>query len=164
MKKIIEVDTGDVKTGGSATLLVANAIGSCIAIVAYDPEQRIGGIAHIMLPGKAPLETDTPKTRYTFDAFQELISQLEHAGAQKERLCFCIAGGGNVLMHSDDLICQNNISSVTTCIENAGFSIKAKSLGGTIRRKVRFDIETGCIYCAEGDGPETFLYRHPCEK
>ncbi len=164
MKKIIDVNTGDVKTGGSDTLLVAHAIGSCIAIVAYDPEKRIGGIAHTMLPGRAPPDTNTIKTRYVYDAFEELISQLEHAGAQKERLCFCIAGGGNVLKRSDDLICQNNISSVTACIENAGFSIKAKSLGGTIRRKLRFDIDSGILYYAEGDEPETVLYRHPFEK
>lgn len=160
MKKNIDIDTGDVKTGDSTTLLVANAIGSCIAIIAYDPEQKIGGIAHIMLPGRAPHDTKTPKTRYVYNAFRELISQMEYTGAQKESLCFCIAGGGNVLKRSEDLICQNNISSVTECIEKAGFSIKAKSLGGTVRRKLRFDIETGCLYCAEGDGPETVLWKY----
>ena len=160
MKKIIEVDTGEVKTGDSSTLLVVNAIGSCIAIMGFDPERKTGGIAHIMLPGKAPDGTETPATRYVYNAFEELVSQLKHAGAQKERLAFCIAGGGNVLQRPDDLICQNNIDSVTACITEAGFPIAAQSVGGRARRRLRFDVGKGSVFCAIGDTPESILYNY----
>ena len=54
MKKVIDVQIGEVKAGRGKLMVQSKAIGSCIAIVAYDGTKNIGALAHIMLPGGAP--------------------------------------------------------------------------------------------------------------
>ncbi|MBI4669610.1 MAG: hypothetical protein HY747_10605 [Elusimicrobia bacterium] len=51
--KIIEVGIGQVKVGRKA-ILRADAIGSCIAVAAYDSKKRVGAMAHVMLAGSSP--------------------------------------------------------------------------------------------------------------
>ncbi len=159
-KEITAIDTGMVKTGNAGSQLIVNAIGSCVAIIAYDATAKIGGIAHVMLPGRAPADSETIKTRYTCNAFEELLFLLKKNGADIHHLDFCIAGGGNVLQRIGDTICISNITAVTACIHDAGYTIAAQSIGGTDRRKIRFDIERGIVFCTVGDNPESILYHY----
>ncbi|MBI4669600.1 MAG: hypothetical protein HY747_10555, partial [Elusimicrobia bacterium] len=39
---------------GRKAILRADAIGSCIAVAAYDSKKRVGAMAHVMLPGSSP--------------------------------------------------------------------------------------------------------------
>ena len=64
LKKIIYTQTGEVKTGKKDTILRSNAIDSCIVIAAYDEEEKVGAMAHIMLPGKALENKNTQKNKY----------------------------------------------------------------------------------------------------
>ncbi len=97
MKKIVDVYTGEVKAGKEDMLLKSNAIGSCIVIAAYDSIQKVGALAHIMLPGVAPLGKHLQPTRYASNAIEEMIKQMTHLGANIKRTETCLVGGGNVL-------------------------------------------------------------------
>ena len=48
MKHIIVV--GDMKAGEKEGLLITHALGSCLGLIAYDPQEKIGGLLHAMLP------------------------------------------------------------------------------------------------------------------
>ena len=48
MRHIIVV--GDMKTGEKEDLLVTHALGSCLGLIVYDPQEHIGGLLHAMLP------------------------------------------------------------------------------------------------------------------
>ena len=155
----IEVSTGEVRTGGTGTVLTASALGSCIAVSALDPEAEQGCMAHVMLPGRAPSETAHDRLRYAENAIDELLRLLEAAGADRDRLCIVIAGGGNVLERSDDRICGQNIRSVADALTARRLAIRAQDVGGTLRRKVHLDPGAGRIACIRGDGPELILWR-----
>jgi chemotaxis protein CheD len=45
---------GALTVAQGAGTLVAQGLGSCIGIAAYDPLRRIAALAHVMLPGPAP--------------------------------------------------------------------------------------------------------------
>lgn len=64
MKIIENVDTGEVKVGDVANVLIANSIGSGIAIALFDFHWHLEGLAHIMLPGKAPENSGKDRLRY----------------------------------------------------------------------------------------------------
>jgi chemotaxis protein CheD len=157
MSKILEVDTGMVKVGDRYATLIANALGSCIGVVAFDPAHYVGGMAHIMLPGVAPPNRILNVNHYTHNALHELLHLMNRMGSEINRLHWCIAGGANVLQHKDDSICQSNISSIKRFMLDSGFTVSAECLGGTLRRRLRFEIVKGCVYCTVGDSCETLL-------
>ncbi|MEA3558296.1 MAG: chemotaxis protein CheD [Candidatus Thermoplasmatota archaeon] len=157
--RVIDVNTGEVKAGTNETILRSNAIGSCIVIVAYDPVKKMGGLAHVMVPGTAPDGKKTRRTIYAADAVEELMNRMIELGVAKEDIETCLVGGGNVLERNDDTISEDNINSVIGILTKRNLLIKAKSIGGTDRRTVSLDVQTGCVRFTEGDGPETLLWK-----
>jgi chemotaxis protein CheD len=154
---VINVATGEVKIGHSDKILVSYGIGSCVVVTIYDPQNRIGAMLHIMLPGKAP-STEKNMTKYAFNAIEEAILAFTEQGIQIDHLQICLVGGGNVLKKKDDSICQNNINSIKEILESKKLQVLAKDIGGTSRRTVRMVLETGNVYYSVGGYPEKPLY------
>ena len=158
MKETIDIKTGEVRVLHQQGELATTAVGSCIAVAAFDKTARTGGMAHVMLPGRAP-EGAADTLRYADNAMDELVRGMEGLGSDKNDIQLCIAGGANVLERPDDTICELNIAAVTHAARRHGLMILARSLRGTSRRRVRFEVESGSVYCALGDGPEKLLWR-----
>ena len=156
MKDIIDVNTGQVRTARNKTALRAMAIGSCIVITAYDRNNEAGAMAHIMLFGSAPGE-ESRKTKYAVDAVDELIKQMARTGTKKDDIEVVLVGGGNVLQKENDTICKRNIESVTELLKEKDIPVTASVLGGTQRKMVRLDVETGTVMYSEGNGKERLL-------
>lgn len=157
MKKIIAVNTGEIKATKKDTILKSSAIGSCVVIAAYDAKEKVGALAHVLVPGKAPKGNKYQKKKYAADAIEEMISRMIHMGAKKESIEVCLAGGGNILKRKDDTIGLDNITSVIDILQKEKIKIKAKSVGGTKRRSISLDVENGSIYYSVGNGMEKLL-------
>jgi len=158
MKETVYVSSGEVKVAGKKKILRSTPAGSCIVVAAYDHKKNIGAMAHIMLPGNSPKE-GLEKTKYAADAIDEMIKMMTQAGAKKANVETCLAGAGNVLKKEDDTICQANIDSVTSILEEKAIPVRAAALGGTSRRTVCMDVESGCISYIEGDEKEKVLWK-----
>jgi chemotaxis protein CheD len=156
--KIIDVQTGEVNTGTKGTILRSSAIGSCVVVAAYDLKAQIGGLAHIMLPGKAPENTNYQKTRYANDAIEDLINKINLNGAEDNNIEVCLIGGANVLNRENDSIARDNINSVFEILKKRKLLIREKSLSGMERRSALLNIETGCLNYTIGDGAEMILW------
>lgn len=152
------VQIGEVKV--SRKILETNALGSCVAAIIYDPGKRIGAMAHIMLPGKAPEAGRRGKMKYACNAVQEMLKKLSGAGARKDGLLGFIVGGGNVLRDKKDTVCKSNIRSVLEQMKAHDIEISAKSVGGTQRRSVSFDATGGALTCSKGDGRNILLWNY----
>jgi chemotaxis protein CheD len=155
---IVNVLTGEVKVEIKQNMMVSNAIGSCIVISAYNPITKVGGMAHIMLPGRAPSNTKNYKLRYAENAIETLINKLKGHGSSLPDFVFSLVGGGNVLKNVEDKICKYNIESVNTIIQKYQLNIVGSSLGGYIRRTSKLDIKNGIFYYTEGDSEEKVLF------
>jgi len=155
MPNLIDINTGEVKIGQGKQTLTCRAIGSCIALVLVDMEKPIGGIAHIMLPGQAPKNSEHPN-RYAQNAIEELIYQLSSAYSSF-RLIAALVGAGNVLCRKDDTICHSNINSVTEILNKYSIPIVESSIGGYERRSVTFFAENGRVLYTMGDSKEQLL-------
>lgn len=158
-KETIYVLTGEVKAGNKSAILSSNAIGSCIVIAAYDAKEKVGVLAHIMLPGKAQTNKETHKNRYAANAIEELIRRMNMLGTKGNNIEVCLVGGANVLKKKDDATGLNNLSSVNDILKKERIKIKAKSVGGTERRSISLDVEKGSIYYSVGDGIEKLLWQ-----
>jgi chemotaxis protein CheD len=156
MEEIIDVNTGEVRTARNKTTLRAMAIGSCIVITGYDRNNKAGAMAHVMLPGSAP-EKESRKTKYAADAVDELIKQMPRTGTSDIEVC--LVGGGNVLDRENDSVCQVNIDSVSQILKEKDIPVMVCALGGTKRKTVRLDVETGTVMYSEGNGSEKLLWQ-----
>ena len=158
-EKIIYVHTGEVKTSANGTVLKSSPIGSCIAIAAFDPLGQIGAMAHFMLPGKAPVDKDYEKAKYASNALKELITGMGMLGANKKNIEVCIVGGANVMKRKDNTIADENIVSALSLLQKRHIKIRARSIGGTKRRSVSLNMESGRVSYTVGDGDEKLLYQ-----
>ena len=158
MREIVDVNTGEVKVSGGRVLLRSLAIGSCVVVCAYNGAGKIGGIAHIMLPGGAP-QKSIEKTKYAQNAIDELFRMMSQAGSQLDDIEVCVVGGGNVLGREDDTICEANINSVTQLLEKKDIGVRVSMVGGVERKSVFMDIETGSISYTHGDEKEKVLWQ-----
>ncbi len=157
MKDIIDVNTGQVKLGKGEVILRSLAIGSCVAIAAYDSSAGIGAMAHTMLPGRAP-EKFLEKAKYAANAIDIMIGMMLDVGSQKADIEVCLVGAGNVLKKEDDTICHANMQSTTRLLDERDIPIRATVLGGTERKSIFLDIETGNVSYRKGDGQEELLW------
>lgn len=157
MGEQIIVQTGEVKVGLENDILKSSPIGSCVVVVFFDEKIVAGGMAHIMLPGKAPEKKGAIPTRYTENAIEDLLNGVIELGARKNYIKAVIAGGGNVLKREGDMIGTDNLNSVSSLLKEKNIPILAQSVGGTNRKSVRFDIRHRIIYFTEGDSIEGIL-------
>ena len=159
MKKVIDVQIGEVKAGRGKLILQSKAIGSCVVIIAYDARRNIGSLAHFMLPGRAPAKKTIEKTKYAADAIDAIVSRMARLGSKKDDIEAVLVGGGNILNREDDTICQANIESATQILKEKNIPVRAQAVGGTARRSVALGVERGIVSYSEGNSGETELWR-----
>jgi chemotaxis protein CheD len=160
MKETIDVQIGEVKAECGGVILKSKAIGSCIAIVAYDAMRKIGAMAHVMLPGRAPAnKKSSERMKYAADAIDVLVNRMIQLGSRNGDIEVVLVGGGNVLDRPDDTICRDNIESALEFCGKKHMRVKAQAVGGTERRSVSLDVECGTVFYSEGNGSEVELWR-----
>ena len=160
MEEIISVQVGKVKAAAGDGILKANALGSCIAVAAFDPVENIGAMAHVMLPGKAPEKKDNiEKTKYAVNAIETILEKMIAMGSNTDNIKAALVGGGNVLHRDDDSICRDNIESVTRFIKEKKINVVSKVLGGFERKSAILDVQRGTISYTEGNSGEKQLWK-----
>lgn len=153
------VYTGEVNSGGIETILNSGAIGSCVVITAFDTKNKMGAMAHIMLPERSPSINQLHASKYAANALDELLSQMRSPGIKSQNLEICIVGGANVLKRENDSIGFDNLNSIKKLLREYQIDIKAEAIGGFERRTVIFDIEIGCIYYTVGESKQKILWQ-----
>lgn len=157
MSDKIDINTGEVKIGGESDKLCCRALGSCIALVLIDVEKPIGGIAHIMLPGKAPNNSKNIN-RYAEDAVNSLLAMLS-ANHSTMKFIACLVGGGNVLKREDDTICKSNFKSIVDILNHFSIPISNYSVGGFERRSLTYYVKEKMVKFTIGSSIEETLYK-----
>jgi len=157
MNEILDIHTGQITVRRGQCILRAMALGSCIAVAAYDPRARIAGMAHIMLPGGTP-QRGANDPRYAVYGIEALLGRMIEAGCDAGAIEVCLVGGGNVLRDERDSICGDNIRSVTAILQAKNIPIRASTLGGNERKSAFLDAETGRVSFTEGSGAEQVLW------
>ncbi len=151
--KIIDVDTGELKVSAEPVILQSVALGSCIALTVHEQNLKIGGLAHIMLPGKSPSSNES--TKYAEDAITALIDSVEQLGAEAKNLTVGIVGGANILREGD--IPEKVIQSVKDNLRKSNLNLNYQRVGGFERRSVFLETSSGRIFYTEGDNTTKVL-------
>jgi len=125
--------------------LVTHSLGSCIGLTVYDPQARVGGILHYMLPESTNSERAESKPLMFADtAIPLLFKSCYKKGAVKGRMVVKVAGGAQVLDASEQfMIGKRNYAALRKILFRNNVFIDAEDIGGSVSRTVRLSIATG---------------------
>lgn len=146
-KDEITVGLADIKVLRDDKVLVAYALGSCVAVMLYDPVSKVSGLAHVMLPCKNS-QADFKEGKFADTAIDALIRKMKIKGAIEKRIVAKITGGANMFNLSSDNtvnIGQKNIDKVKEVLRLKNIFIKAEDTGGNFARTIRFYTDTGKV-------------------
>lgn len=142
------VNMGQIATSGDpGDVLTALGLGSCIAVCAYDPIARLGGMIHVVLPSSAIGRPDDAPAKFADQGVPRLIADMAKLGGLRSRLKIAILGGANVLISASQNgsldIGARNAAAVKDALAQQGFSVQADDTGGKVSRTVRLKVESG---------------------
>src|SRR5262249_55507083 len=135
------------------------ALGSCVAIVAYDPLVRAGGLLHLMLPESkiSPDKALAQPAMFADTGLPMLFRALVGLRASAARLRLFVAAGACIMCTTDTFkIGERNVRTVTAYLANAGLSVREWAVGGTINRTVHLALATGNVTLKTPLGTEAF--------
>lgn len=99
MKKedgVVFIQIGEVCASKDPVIL-RTLVGSCVAVCLYDDQNRVGGMSHIVFPGRADPKRVSGATRYAVNALELLINGIMGLGGDRTRLVAKIFGGGAIM-------------------------------------------------------------------
>ena len=151
------VTIAQVRIDQSPAVLKAYGLGSCVAVALYDPEARIGGLGHLLLPNRPETNALGSESKYVDAGILEIVEELVQAGANQDRLIAKVAGGANMFETSYQTLIKSigarNARSARETLTSLGIPILSEEVGGNRGRTVEFDLATGnmMVYCARDD-------------
>lgn len=118
---------------------ISTLLGSCVAVCLYDPQLKIGGMNHFLLPSRGKERELDPDTILSGDFSMEvLVNALLAQGGQKRRLVAKMFGGGNIVTAIQTSIGERNVEFATEWLQREGIPLLASDVLGPWSRKVVF--------------------------
>jgi chemotaxis protein CheD len=128
--------------------LITYSLGSCIAVITYDPVARVGGILHYMLP-EATMDMDKAKKRpamFADSGIPILFKQSYQLGATKKNTIVKVAGGSQIMDENGVFnIGKRNYLSMRKIFWRNNVLVAAEHVGGSVNRTVRLEVATGRV-------------------
>ena len=156
----VVVGVGDVSVSNNPQITLSTyALGSCVAVVAYDSVARSAGLLHLMLPESAiaPDKVTSQPAMFADTGLPLLFRSMGGVGGQRARLRIFVTGGASVLSDSQVFkIGERNIATTLAWLERNSFSVTRSAVGGTINRSVHLEIGTGAVNLKTPTGNENF--------
>lgn len=116
--------------------MISTVLGSCVAACVRDPELKVGGMNHFMLP-EGDSEMDGLAARYGAYAMEHLINDVIKMGGIRSRLEVKLFGGGKIMRGLSD-VGGKNISFVRKFLATEGLAVVAEDLGLEFSRKINY--------------------------
>lgn len=153
------VDIADAKVSDKeGDILVTYSLGSCVGVAIYDPEVKVGGLIHCMLPLSSVDPTKAEQRPFMFvdTGMLRFLTMLFEHGLSRSRAVVKVAGCARILDNSNLFrIGERNYTVVRKILWKNGLMIKNEHVGGNLSRTMRLDISTGrCTLRASGKESE----------
>ena len=153
MSQEIVVKIADLAVAREPAVISTHGLGSCLAIALYDPQAKVGGLAHVMLPSSELVKNHTNPAKFPATAIAVMISEIERLGGSRSRLRAKLAGGakmfGSLLTISRGQatanIGQRNTLEAKAELDRLGIPIAAEDTGLDYGRSVEFLLSSGTL-------------------
>ena len=133
---------------GEGTLCTLG-LGSCVAIVLYDADVHVGGLAHVLLPEPAMSRLHENPGRFPETAVPALIERMRALGADPRRLTARLVGGASMfsslLPRGAPTIGGRNVEFSRRALQAAGITITGEDVGLEHGRSVYLHLSDGQV-------------------
>lgn len=165
MSEIFKVGIADLKTCVSPDGVTTLGLGSCVGIAIRDPQTKIGGLVHIMLPDSTVMHNvQTTVAKFADTGIPELVRQLELKGASRKRMVAKIAGGATMFQIQSQgggfnmgQVGDRNVEATKAKLREMKIPILAQDTGENYGRTVIFFPETGDYHIRAVGKPEIII-------
>lgn len=136
-------------------------LGSCTGIVLYAPEQKMGGIAHILL-GDPPPGRIIHRGKYARTALEGLLADFQKQGIAPSSLRARLYGGASLFEVENssffNKIGPGNVEAARQALQSAGLRIIHEDTGGNVGRTITLFTDDGRLLLRAGS-KEQFIYK-----
>jgi chemotaxis protein CheD len=153
---LITVGVADCKVSGDPRdVLVTHGLGSCIAVLLFDPVVKVAGLLHYMLP-ESGLDADKAiesPCMYADTGISLLLQRCGRLGAVTSRAIFMAAGGAQMLdLNEAFSVGERNREALETIFRDAALVLHRKDFGGKSWRTIQIDVADGRVHLTRAAG------------
>ncbi len=148
-EKPLYIGPGDFECSTDQNVMLVGKVGTGVIICVHDPEARIGGMVHVMLPEALihqfpNLNPDDKTHQHVENLIERFINALKKHGAGKNRIRIKLFGGTTI---SEDLAESGlmNYIFAKDYILRKGLIVASVDIGGIECRRIEFQPFTGQI-------------------
>ena len=151
----VVVDIADARVSNDPSdVLVTYSLGSCVGVMVYDPEVKVGGLIHCMLPLSSvdPVKAGEKPFMFVDSGMMLFLKMLFDLGLTRSRAVVKVAGCSKILDNSNLFrIGERNYTVLRKLLWKNGLMIKSENVGGSVSRTVRLEMATGrCLLRSGG--------------
>ena len=162
MSEIIKVGMADLKTCLPPDGVTTLGLGSCVGVAIRDTSNKVGGLAHVMLPDSTAIRNSNLNVaKFADTGIEELVRQMEALGAVRRRMVAKIAGGAMMFSYQGKpntmQVGDRNVEAVKAKLKQLGIPILAEDTGLNYGRTVVFYPETGEFHIRSVGKEETVI-------
>lgn len=133
--------------------LITYSLGSCIAVIIYDPVASVGGMLHYMLPESSldPEKARKNPCMFADTGITHLFKSSYQMGARKENIVVKTVGGAQTLDPNGVFnIGKRNHLAMRKIFWKNNVAVSAEHVGGEVNRTVRLLMDTGRVFMKVG--------------
>lgn len=136
------------------------ALGSCVALVGYEPNLKIGGIIHMMLPARrldSAGQASSP-ARFVDSGIPMFFQAMRKMGAMPRNLKLAVFGGANAQKNHVDhfKIGQRNTELSMRMLQKFQLNVSYTDLGGFENRTIHLTLKSGKVVVRRPSGNLTY--------
>lgn len=143
------IRVAEYKAGRAGDILLTIGLGSCVAVALHDPEAKVGGLAHILLPSPALSRRDPAPGKFPQTAIPLLLQEMAALGARPARVSARLAGGASMFTNLQPTgtvqMGERNLVATRAALAHHNIPLVGSAVGGDFGRTIRFFVDDGRI-------------------
>ncbi len=150
-KKTVSIHIGEF-FASSEPVVVTTFLGSCVAACLFDPDRKIGGMNHFLVPGMASFKDFNAEARFGINAMELLINALMKLGATRERIKGKVFGGAQVIpaLSRQGAVGWRNADFILEFMSQEKIKVVNQDLGGYASRRIYFHTDSAQVFLKRG--------------
>jgi chemotaxis protein CheD len=147
------VGIGELAVSTSAhDVIVTHALGSCVAVCLWDPEAKIAGMLHLLLPDSRinPARAAAQPAAFADLGIPLLFQTAYRAGLDKKRCRVRLVGGAEIHGSGDMNVGRRNVLAAKNILWRNGVMVAGEETGGNAPRTVSLAAASGALVISTG--------------
>lgn len=126
-------------------LSVKTVLGSCVALCLWDPQRKLAGLNHFLLP--QPARPDDNELLYGPNSCARLLADFHAAGGDPTRCWVAVVGGGSPTGQREGQanVGAANVAAALRALLDVGLRPRRQETGGVCGRKLLFNTGDGSL-------------------